>query len=88
MDGEGEAGRAASFGNDMVDCPRRKWRPALGDKHVGHLRIRVLELAKCPEFRSPEGMERCQTVFDSPDMQQRRFQIQHIPLQADHFGHT
>jgi hypothetical protein len=32
-------------------------------------------------------MERWQTVFDPPDMQQRRFQIQHLPLQADHFGH-
>jgi hypothetical protein len=68
MDGEREAGRAASLGNDMVDSPRREWRPALGDKHVGHLRIRVLELAEGPEFRSPEGMECCQAVFDTPDM--------------------
>ena len=80
MDGEGEAGRTASLGNDMVDRPRREWRPALGDKHIGHLRIRVLELAEGPEFRAPEGMERWQTVFDPPDMQQRRFQIQHIPF--------
>src|SRR5215470_208586 len=76
MDGEREASR----GNDMVDSPRREWSPALGDKHVGHLRIRVLELAEGPEFRSPEGMECWQAVFDPPDMEQRSFQIQPIPF--------
>jgi hypothetical protein len=88
MDGKGESCRSSSLGNDMVDGPRRERTPAFGDKHVGHPRRRVLELAEGTEFRPPSGMESGQAVFDPPDMQESRLQIQHIPLPADHFSHA
>jgi hypothetical protein len=33
-------------------------------------------------------MEGGHTVLDAPHMKERGLQIQHIPLQADHFGHA
>jgi hypothetical protein len=33
-------------------------------------------------------MESSHAIFDSPDVQKGALQIQHIPLQVDHFGHA
>ena len=40
------------------------------------------------EFRPSEGMEGGHAVFDPPDVHEGGLQIQHVPLQADHFGHA
>jgi hypothetical protein len=79
---ERQARGTPRFGDDPMDRPCGEGAATFRDKQVDHPGDPRLELAEGAQFHPASGMESRHPVFDALDMEQRRFQVYHIPAQA------
>ena len=56
MDRKADIGIPTCPSNHLPNIGIRQWSFALGDEHVGSVRVVALQTAQCPDLRPTEGM--------------------------------